>query len=127
MATDITVTLMHSPGTLAQLGEVLGKAGVNIEGTCGFLCEGRDVVHILIKDEDVPAVWQTLQQAGLRGQGARQVLVVEIEDQPGKLGSLARRFADADINIDLVYLTTQGQVVLGVDDMIKARDTLAGG
>jgi hypothetical protein len=127
MATDITVTLTHRPGTLAQLGEVLGKVGVNIEGACGFLCEGRDVVHILIKDEDVPAVWRALQQAGLRGQGARQVLVVEIEDQPGKLGSLVRRFADADINIDLVYLTTQGQVVLGVDDMTKARDTLAAG
>ncbi len=32
MAKDLTVILEDRPGTIADMGEALGKAGVNIEG-----------------------------------------------------------------------------------------------
>lgn len=41
MATDLTLILEDRPGTLADLGEAAGKAGVNIDGLCGFPSEGR--------------------------------------------------------------------------------------
>lgn len=34
---DLTIVLEDKPGTLAHVGEILGHAGVNIEGLCGFL------------------------------------------------------------------------------------------
>jgi len=40
MTTDLTVGLIDRPGTLAQTSDALGRAGVNIEGACGFVCEG---------------------------------------------------------------------------------------
>jgi hypothetical protein len=38
---DLTVSLEDRPGTLADLGEALGKAGINIEGMCAVTSEGR--------------------------------------------------------------------------------------
>ena len=45
MAKDLTVVLEDRPGTLAAMGEALGKAGVNIEGICGFPAGGKGTVH----------------------------------------------------------------------------------
>ncbi|MCH7588707.1 MAG: ACT domain-containing protein [Chloroflexi bacterium] len=38
------------PGTLADLGEALAKAGINIDGICAFPCEGKGVLHLLVED-----------------------------------------------------------------------------
>jgi hypothetical protein len=32
MATDFTITMEDHPGSLAKLGETMGKAGINEEG-----------------------------------------------------------------------------------------------
>jgi hypothetical protein len=120
MAKDLTVMLEDRPGALAELGEATGTAGVNIEGVCAVTEEGRGVIHILV--EDVGAARQALQGAGLDVAEERDVLVVEVEDRPGTMGDVARRMADAGVNIELAY-TTFGRVrlVLGVDDLDKAR------
>jgi hypothetical protein len=41
MTKDLTIILEDHPGTLADVGEPLGKAGINIDGLCGFPCEGK--------------------------------------------------------------------------------------
>ncbi len=46
-----------------------------------------------------------------------EVLIVKVLDDPGMLGDVALGFAEAGINIDSVYVTTTGQVVLAVDDL----------
>jgi hypothetical protein len=120
MAKDLTVMLEDRPGALAELGEATGTAGVNIEGVCAVTEDGRGGIHILV--EDVGAARQALQDAGLDVAEERDVLVVEVEDRPGTMGDVARRMADAGVNIELAY-TTFGRVrlVLGVDDLDKAR------
>ncbi|HZD22311.1 MAG TPA: ACT domain-containing protein [Acidimicrobiia bacterium] len=115
MPWDITTEIENRPGTLAEIGETLGRAGVNIEGISGFPCEGVGVIHVLV-DDPHPAV-SALESAGVKVRGSREVLVATIEDRPGALGELARSFADAGINIDLVYLINLPEVVLGVDNM----------
>jgi len=119
MAKDLTVILEDRPGTAADMGEALGKAGVNIEGGCGFPSEGKGVIHILV--EDAVAARRALQQAGLEVRDERQVLVLEIEDRPGVVGNISRRIAKAGVNIDLMYLATNNRLVIGVDDIDKAR------
>jgi len=119
MAKDLTVILEDRPGTIADMGEVLGKAGVNIEGGCGFPSEGKGVIHILV--EGAVAARRALQQAGLEVRDERQVLVLEIKDRPGVMGNIARRIAKAGVNIDLMYLAMNNRVVIGVDDIDKAR------
>jgi hypothetical protein len=119
MAVDLTVILEDRPGTLAHMGEALGKAGINIEGLCGFPSEGKGVLHLLV--EDGPIARRALEEAGLEVRSERPVLILDVVDRPGEFGSICRRLADAGINIDLVYLATNTRLVVGVDDLDKAR------
>lgn len=122
MATDLTVILENRPGTLAQAAEALGSAGINIDGSCGFPCEGVGIFHILVQDG--AAGRSALEGAGLKIRAEREVLVLDIEDKPGALGETCRRIADAGANIDLQYLATNTRVVIGADDIEKARGAI---
>lgn len=119
MATDLTINLEDRPGTLADMGEALGNAGVNIEGGCGFPCEGRGVFHVLV--EDAAAARSALEGAGMQVAAQTEVIVLDVVDQPGTLGATARKMADAGVNVHLLYLATNTRLVMGVDDMEKAR------
>ncbi len=119
---DLTVFIEDRPGTLADAGEALGKAGVNIEGTSGFPCEGKGVGHILI--EDATKARRALEEAGIEVGEEREVLVLEVKDQPGEFGRIARSIANAGVNINLVYIASNTRLVLGVDDLSKAKSSL---
>lgn len=119
MAKDLTIILEDRPGTLAELGEALGKAGINIEGLCGFPSEGKGVIHVLV--EDAAAARRALEETGIATSGERKVLVLDIEDRPGAFGEISRRIADVGVNIDLLYLATNTRLVIGVESLDKAR------
>jgi hypothetical protein len=119
MATDITITLDNRPGTLAELGEALGGAGINIQGGCGVAGEGSSSLHILV--DDASAARAALSAAGIPAGDERDVLEIAIDDRPGALGAVARQLADAGVNIDLAYLSASGRLILGADDLEKAR------
>jgi hypothetical protein len=119
MAKDLTVILQDRPGTIADMGEALGKAGINIMGGCGIPCEGVGVLHILV--EDAVAARKVLEGSGIEVRGEREVLMLDIEDTPGELGRITRRIAEAGVNIDLLYLVADQKLALGVDDLEKAR------
>ena len=119
MAIDLTVILEDHPGTLADAGEALGKAGINIEGLCGFPSEGKGVLHLLV--EDGPTARRALEEAGLEVRSERPVLILDVEDRPGEFGRICRRIASAGINTDLAYLATNTRLVIGADDLDKAR------
>jgi hypothetical protein len=112
---DLTVNLVDRPGSLAQLGETLGAAGINIEGLCGVPGGGEAVVHLLI--EDPQAARNALTAAGIECGAEKEVEVVSMVDEPGELGRHMRRVADAGVNIDLVYLATNTRLVLGSPDL----------
>ena len=123
MATEFTVILDDVPGSLARLGEVLGDAGVNIEAIHGRSREGRGFVDFIPSDVDRAA--RALEAAGI-AHGRREVLIVRVLDEPGALGEVALVMARANINIDSVYVTTRGLVVLGVDDLDGAIQVAGG-
>lgn len=125
MPTDLTVILHDRPGELARLGEITGAAGVNIRGLAAFTGEGHGVIHLLIDDDAVGRASDELNRADLGVADAREVLVVDIADQPGSLGELARELAAANVNIDLAYTTFGGvKLVIATDDLEAARAAL---
>ncbi len=119
MATDLAVTVQDAPGVLAELGEALGKTGVNIEGVSGTAAGAGSIVHLLV--EDAAAARSALANAGFRTIEEREVVVVPVEDRPGALGELASRIAGAGVNLDLVYLATGPRLVLGASDLEAIR------
>lgn len=122
MPTDLTVVLEDRPGTLADLGEALGVAGINIQAMTGSQFEGKGAIHVLV--ENPAAARRALEEAGLDVRAEREVLLYEAEDRPGMLGEVARKIADAGVNIDLIYKATQTQLVIGADDLEKAQEAL---
>jgi hypothetical protein len=110
---DLTVSLEDRPGTLADLGEALGKAGVNIEGLCVVTSEGRAIGHVLI--EDATAARMALEGAGVKVEGEAEPLIWETPpdavDRPGAMGESARIVANAGVNIHLLYLATKNRAV----------------
>ena len=60
---DLTVIMDDQPGKLADLGEATGRAGVNIEGLCAMVGDGKGFIHILVRDAG--AARQALEAAGI--------------------------------------------------------------
>jgi hypothetical protein len=123
MATEFRVVIQDKPGTLARLGCVLGNAGVNIEAIQGTSREGQGFIQFVPTEPDKAA--EALDAAGIP-YTRREVLIVKVLDQPGMLGDVALTMSEAGINIDSVYITTRGHVVLGVDDLVGATQVAAG-
>ena len=101
---DLTVNMENRPGTLADLGEALGRAGVNLEGLCGFPYKGEAIIHILVEDAD--KAQRALEKANFEVRAIRDVLVIDVHPivgKPGTGGKMARKIADVGVNIDLIY------------------------
>ena len=123
---DLTVSLEDRPGALADLGEALGKAGINIEGMCAVTSEGRGMIHLLV--EDAGATRTALEGAGMKVEGEAEPMVSELPadqvDRPGTIGQMARAMADAGVNIQVLYLATKNRAVAVTSDNAKARQAL---
>ncbi len=125
MATDLTVVLEDRPGQLAQMGEALGDAGVNIEGFCATAHEGIAILHVLV--ENAMVAQNALILAGLKVEGESDALVIDLTDEadhPGALGRLAGTVATAGVNISVAYLATHDRAVLVTSDNERARESL---
>jgi len=123
MATDVTVYLDDHPGELARLGQVLGEAGVNIEGFCAISSAGGQAeTHVLI--EDAAVAFDALAAAGIEVASEEEVAIVPVEDRPGELGQVSRKLGDAGVNITLAYLATSTRLVFAADDFAKAKAAL---
>jgi hypothetical protein len=122
---DITINLKNQPGVLADLGELLGKHNINMEGLCGIPMNDESVLHIIVEDETTTK-W-VLEQEGFVVSAIRDVIVLDIADIAGKAGTggkMARKIGNAGVNIDLIYLAENNRIVLGVDNIDKALTAL---
>jgi hypothetical protein len=125
MATDLGVTVEDRPGGLADVGEALGNAGINIEGLCGIGMGDRGVIHLLV--EDGGAARAALEAAGLMVESESEAIVSELPpdvDTPGTIGQMARAVANAGVNMRAVYLATKNRAVAVTDDNDRAREAL---
>ena len=117
---DLTITLENRPGALAELGEALGKAGVSVEGGGAFVVNGVGAAHFLFRDGE--AARTALTAAGIRVLAVRDVLIQRLQQgEPGQLGKIARRMADAGVNIEVQYSDHENQLILVVDNLAAGR------
>ncbi|HEX6400682.1 MAG TPA: ACT domain-containing protein [Actinomycetota bacterium] len=125
MATDLAVSVADQPGGLADVGEALGNAGINIDGLCGVGLGDRGVIHVLV--EDGAAARAALEGAGLNVESEAEAIVSAIPGDvktPGTLGKMARAVAEAGVNMRAVYLATDNRAVAVTDDNAKALTAL---
>jgi hypothetical protein len=124
--TEFTVFLANRPGMLALLTERLGDAGVNIEALAAFGLNETGLVRLIV--DDATTTERVLDTADI-GFEQRDILTTILPDRPGAMGAMARRLADAEVNIDAVYLlrsSAEGlEFAVAVDELPAARLLLA--
>jgi hypothetical protein len=116
---DLMFILPYQAGTLAQLTAALSDAGVNLQGVSGQQFGPEGIIHVLV--EDAPEAREAAARAGFVVRGEHEVIVADIEDRPGALAELLAPLAEAGIDVSLTYLATGSRLVIGVDDVGKAR------
>ena len=117
---DLTIHLDDRPGALAEMGEALGRAGVSVEGGGVFVTDGVGVAHFLFHDGQ--AARQALEAVGIRVVEENEVVLLRLrQEEPGQLGKIARRMAEAGVNVRVQYSDHDHQLVLVVDDLERGR------
>ncbi|HEV7747606.1 MAG TPA: hypothetical protein VGO56_21585 [Pyrinomonadaceae bacterium] len=117
---DLAIALDNRPGALAEMGDALGRAGVSIEGGGAFVVNGKGVAHFLFADGT--AARNALEAAGITVIEEREVLIQRLnQTEPGQLGKITRRMAEAGVNIEVLYSDHDHQLILVVDDVEKGR------
>jgi prepilin-type processing-associated H-X9-DG protein len=117
---DLTIQLENRPGSIADMGEVLGNAGVSVEGGGAWVVNNVGSAHFLFADGH--AAKEALEAAGIKVLAVNDVLVQRLkQDVPGQLGKLTRRMADAGVNIEVLYSDHDHQMILVVDDIEKGK------
>lgn len=121
MLKDLCIAAPDRPGTLAELADAIGSAGINIEGVAGYSAGGEAFIHLLV--EDHRGARAVVEQMGLEIRDERDVLVVDTEDRPGGLAAVTMRVAATGVNLDFLY-GVRGRLVMGADDFEKAEGAL---
>ena len=112
---DIEIWLDNKPGTLALMGETLGKNKISLGGGGVFQNGEISIAHFLVEEpERAKAV---LEEAGITFIKINEVLIQKLrQDVPGQLGMFCRRLADAGVNILAQYSDHANQLIIVVDD-----------
>jgi hypothetical protein len=119
---DLVIHVANEPGALAKVTAAISDAGVNLAAAT-FTGTGETAdLHILVKHAE--ASRRVLEPAGLTVAEEQEVVVIDAEDRPGVLADLARRTADAGVNLNLVYVATGTRIVFGAEDIAALRAAL---
>ena len=117
---DLEILLKNEPGSLALLGETLGKNKISLEGGGVFQTGSLSIAHFLV--DDAEKAKDILQIAGIEVLKINEVLIQKLrQDVPGQLGMFCRRLADSGINILVQYSDHANQLIVVVDDIEKGK------
>ena len=125
-ATQLAVFLANRPGALARVCEALGNAGVNIHALATSDTVDHTVVRMVVSDPT--RALMLLGEAGVLALET-EVITIETASQPGVLGKIAERLAQAEVNIEYAYLAgslaaEKGLIILRPSDVEKAQRVL---
>lgn len=123
MLEEIVITVDDDrPGLLAEIGELLGTAEVNILTLAASNINGQGVIHLVVDDGDDAA--EVLKSNGFKVDGTREVMAVTLDDRPGELGRYCRRLSEAGVSVKAVYVARRDagetELVFSVDDLEAA-------
>ena len=91
--TQLTVYIDNRKGTLSALATFLGKHGINIYGLTLADTEGHGYARLIV--DDTEKARQLVEDSG-ELVGAREVLLVRVENEPGQLGRVLAALAERE-------------------------------
>jgi hypothetical protein len=123
---QLALFLENRPGMLARVCDALSTASINIYAISTSDTVDHAVVRMVVSDP-AKAMYVFEQHGTLVVED--DVLMVSGDNKPGTLAKMARKLADAKINIEYTYCATppdakKGLVILRVSDPKKALKAL---
>ena len=93
---EIFIVSDNRPNMVAEITEALAEAGVNIEFLSAEIIGGSRVAILTVDryDEALRALARTPYQAL-----SEDAILIQLDDKPGELARITRRFADAGIEL----------------------------
>ncbi len=110
-ATQLSVFLGNRPGALSRVCKELAAEKINIHALAISDTIDHAVIRMVVSDPT-----KALMILGERGVLALEndVLMIETNNEPGMLATIADRLATAGINIEYAYLATSPRSQLGL-------------
>lgn len=111
IATQLAVFLENRPGTLARVCEALAEAKINVYAVSTSDTVDHTVLRMVVSDAR-KALFLLEERGTLVVEN--EVLMVEAENRPGALARVARRLADAKVNIEYCYCASSPDAKRGL-------------
>jgi len=122
---EFRVKLMDRPGELERVTNDLASHEANLKALAAVVSNPQPVIGV-VGDDDA-RIRSALEDGGYEFE-ENDLIMVSLPDQPGELGAITRKLADALVNIESIYLIskagTKVQFGLTVDNMQKAKHAL---
>jgi len=97
---QVSIFLENKAGRLAEVTNILGKAGINIRALSLADTTDFGILRLIVNDIDKAA--KTLKDQGFTV-GETEVLAVEVPDRPGGLGEILKIIQAAGLNVEYMY------------------------
>jgi hypothetical protein len=118
---EITIITQNKVGQLAEICELLGSRGINIESISAQGLGDSGVIRVVTGDAATAAsALKSRKGVTVR---TSDILTVKLNDEPGELGKIARKLARAEVDIESMYLLSKQKGVMEV--AIKTEDLQA--
>jgi len=108
---DLEINLENNVGSLALMGETLGKNKISLKGGGVFQNGDTSIAHFLVEEAERAKV--VLAEAGITVTKINDVIIQKLrQDVSGQLGMFCRKLADANINILTQYSDHSNQLIM---------------
>ena len=99
---EISLTIPNKVGLLSEVTGAIARAKVNIAAICAYGME--NTAYFMLTTDSNAKAKKALAPLGV-GIEERDVVEVEVPDKPGELQKVAKKIADAGIDIEYMYAT----------------------
>ncbi len=123
---EITLTVENKVGKLAEIARLIKDNGVNIRGISAWVID--DKAYFRLISSDSTKTREILQ--GLGDIEEREIVLVDMPDEVGRLFMLVSKLKDNDINLDYIHGTTSmpgksAMIVFSSSDNNKALELIS--
>lgn len=102
---EISFSVPNRVGLLSEVTTAIARTKVNINAICAYAMENN--AFFMLTTSSHAKAKKALAALGL-GMEERDVVEVEMPNKPGELHKVAKKIADADVDIAYVYATAGG-------------------
>jgi hypothetical protein len=119
----IVLTVANKIGVLADMSGILSEHGMNIEAVKGYADDNQAKI-MLITGDNLRAM-DVLKKSGYGSVAESEMIVLELDNNPGALKSITKKLADKQIDIKFIYGTAcsagcPAKIILSTSDNAKA-------